>query len=101
MGNGREIYHNYGEVDDLATRLTTLKVAMDSTLDRVKAQADALYATWSSTAQEEYAVTQAEWNRARTGLDQVLADVSAAVRSGNEGFQNTDDTVRRRMSSIR
>lgn len=100
-GHGGVIRHDFAGVEELVTRLTGLKGELDGTLDSIRSQVDTLRAGWSDDSSAEYQITQAEWTSAREGLDLVLADVTRAVRDGNDGMSETNRIAKQRFTNMR
>lgn len=89
-GNSGEIRQDFGGVDDLHARLTSLQKTMNDILERIQKQVAPLVETWTGKAQDNYHTTQVQWNQAQNGLNEVLHEVNTVVAQGNADMRDVE-----------
>ena len=83
-----EISVNYAALQAAETQIKSISRAMD---DKLAALRDRLQQiVWEGQDQQRYAEHQAKWDQAVADLNQVLAQIGAAVGVANSNYQQTE-----------
>lgn len=89
------IRYNHGEIAALTGEITRASTYFETVLDQLKADVDRLGADWAGEAAPAYRMHQDQWNQAAFALKQLLAEISAATQTGNQGMQDADRAAAR------
>lgn len=86
---------------ELAAKSAEIKAAsqyMESRLQEINADFNALQAAWEGVAGEEYEARQAEWNTAGDSLKMLLATIGGAVDSSGATMAASETANRNRFA---
>lgn len=83
-----EISVNYAALDAAATQIKSISRAMDDKLATLRGQLQQI--VWEGSDQQRYLEHQTKWDRAVADLNQVLAQIGAAVETANANYQQTE-----------
>lgn len=84
------LHYNFGEMLALAGELRGDAARLRASNDDLQGYVRGLVATWESSAQQAYAVEQANWDRAQSDLLTTLNAVANAVEQGANDMAATE-----------
>ncbi len=85
-----EIMVNYAALEAAETQIKSISRAMDDKLATLRGKLQQI--VWEGQDQQRYAEHQAQWDRAVADLNQVLAQIGAAVGVANSNYQQTEQS---------
>ncbi len=83
-----EISVNYAALEAAETQIKSISRAMDDKLAALRGRLQQI--VWEGQDQQRYAEYQAKWDQAVADLNQVLAQIGAAVGVANSNYQQTE-----------
>lgn len=83
-----EISVNYAALQAAETQIKSISRAMDDKLAALRGRLQQI--VWEGQDQQRYAEHQAKWDQAVADLNQVLAQIGAAVGVANSNYQQTE-----------
>lgn len=93
MADGAGIVVNYATIHAAAEDCSKTGGELRSAFDRMQDDLKPLVTTWTGTAKEQYDAAQRKWNEKFEDLNQVLAQIAAALPQIADGYQSTDNAV--------
>jgi WXG100 family type VII secretion target len=81
-----------GAVDGAATDTDTVANHIDQQLDHLRSYLAPLAATWTGQASGDYHSLQARWDAAAAGLNAVLREMAAALRTAHGNYAQVEAT---------
>ena len=83
-----QISVNYAALEAAETQIKAISRSMDEKLAALRGQLQQM--VWEGQDQQRYAEYQGQWDRAVNDLNQVLAQIGAAVGVANSNYQQTE-----------
>ena len=83
-----EISVNYAALQAAETQIKSISRAMDDKLAALRGRLQQI--VWEGQDQQRYAEHQAKWDQAVADLNQVLAQIGAAVGVAKSNYQQTE-----------
>lgn len=83
-----EIKVNYAALEAAETQIKAISRAMDEKLAALRGKLQQM--VWEGQDQQRYLEYQGQWDRAVADLNQVLAQIGAAVGTANSNYQQTE-----------
>lgn len=90
-GDGR-ILVTYGAVNEAAMDTDAIASQIAQELSDLKSFIAPLVASWSGEAAADFQALQAKWDNSATDLNQVLRQMSQALRAAGEQYQATESS---------
>jgi WXG100 family type VII secretion target len=78
---------NFGALDTAAGNIQASARGIQARLDQLDRELAPLRSDWTGAASEAYQVAKAEWTRAITEMQALLAQVGTAVSTSNSEYQ--------------
>ncbi len=82
-----EMKVNFGALDAAAGNIQASARGIQARLDQLDRKLAPLRSDWTGAASEAYQVAKAEWTRAITEMQALLAQVGTAVSTSNSEYQ--------------
>lgn len=82
-----EMKVNFGALDAAAGNIQASSRGIQARLDQLDRELAPLRSDWTGAASEAYQVAKAEWTRAITEMQALLAQVGTAVSTSNSEYQ--------------
>jgi 6 kDa early secretory antigenic target len=83
-----EIAVNYAALEAAESQIKSISQAMDEKLAALRGKLQSI--VWEGQDKARYAEHQQQWDRAVADLNQVLAQIGAAVGVANSNYQSTE-----------
>ena len=90
MGGDGHIQVTFGAVNEAAMDTDSIAAQIAQQLSDLKAYLAPLVASWSGEASGEFQALQAKWDAGANDLNQVLRQISQALRVAAEQYQATE-----------
>ncbi|WP_099903003.1 WXG100 family type VII secretion target [Streptomyces sp. TLI_171] len=81
---------NFQTILNASQEVRTTASRIQNQLDDLKSGVQRIASTWEGAAQQGYQARQQEWDNKAADLQQVLAQISAALQSAAESYQQTE-----------
>ena len=88
--NAGELKVTFGALDTAAADIQTSANQIRSRLDQLDSELAPLRADWTGAASEAYQTAKAEWTRAITDMQALLAQIGTAVNQSNADYQSAE-----------
>jgi WXG100 family type VII secretion target len=85
-----QISVNYAALEAAESQIKSISRAMDEKLAALRGQLQQM--VWEGQDQQRYAEYQGKWDQAVADLNQVLAQIGAAVGVANSNYQQTEQS---------
>ncbi len=92
MSNDGHMLVTFGTINEAAMDADSIASQIAQQLNDLKAYLAPLTATWSGQASSDFQALQARWDASAGDLNQVLRQVSQALRSAADNYQNAERT---------
>jgi WXG100 family type VII secretion target len=87
---GDQIKVTFGAIDSAASDTDTIATQIDQQLDDLKAYIAPLVASWTGEASTDYQALQTKWDTSAAELNQILRQISTALRTSNENYNSAE-----------
>ena len=90
MGNDGHVLVTFGAINEAAMDADSIATQIGQQLADLKSYLAPLVATWSGQASSDFQALQAKWDASADDLNQVLRQISQALRVAGEQYQATE-----------
>lgn len=90
MSNDGRMLVTFAAISEAAMDTDSIAAQIAQQLSDLKSYLAPLVATWSGTASSDFQALQARWDTSAGDLNQVLRQMSQALRSAGEQYQATE-----------
>ena len=91
MSNEGRMLVTFGAINEAAMDTDSIASQIAQQLSDLKSYLSPLVATWSGTASSDFQALQAKWDTSAGDLNQVLRQISQALRVAAEEYQATEN----------
>jgi WXG100 family type VII secretion target len=92
MSNEGQILVTFGAINEAAMDADSIATQIAQQLSDLKAYVAPLAATWSGEAAGDFQALQAKWDTSANDLNQVLRQISQALRVAGEQYRATENS---------
>lgn len=92
MSNDGHMLVTFAAINEAAMDADSIASQIAQQLDDLKAYLSPLTSTWSGQASSDFQALQAKWDASAGDLNQVLRQVSQALRTAADNYQNAERT---------
>jgi WXG100 family type VII secretion target len=85
-----EVKVTFGEIANAQSNVSQTSTQINQLLDDLKAYLTPMVATWDGAASEAYNEKQRQWDTSAGELNQVLAQIGAALGTANQNYQDAE-----------
>jgi WXG100 family type VII secretion target len=85
---------NFSTIQNASQEVKQTASRIQQQLDDLKAGVSRIASSWQGSAQEGYQARQREWDQRAADLQQVLQQISQALESAAQSYQDTEDKNR-------
>jgi 6 kDa early secretory antigenic target len=90
MSNDGRVLVTFAAINEAAMDADSIAAQISQQLDDLKSYLAPLIATWSGAAASDFQALQAKWDTSAGDLNQVLRQMSQALRTAGEQYQATE-----------
>jgi early secretory antigenic target protein ESAT-6 len=92
MSNDGRVLVTFAALNEAAMDSDSIASQISQQLDDLKSFLAPLVATWSGQASSDFQALQVKWDASASDLNQVLRQMSTALRAAGEQYQATENT---------
>jgi ESAT-6 family protein len=90
VSNDGRVLVTFAAINEAAMDADSIAAQISQQLDDLKSFLAPLIATWSGAAASDFQALQAKWDTSASDLNQVLRQMSQALRTAGEQYQATE-----------